>query len=76
MCFIHRDHHPWNVLADSDGKLYVVDLPLSQGDFRFDVGWTYMLMFRSGFRSLQKRFYLITLILIQVFMMTLIFLSR
>lgn len=47
-CYIHRDYHAWNVLSDKNGKLYIIDLTLKQGDFRFDVGWTYMLMARNG----------------------------
>ncbi|MCL2071553.1 MAG: aminoglycoside phosphotransferase family protein [Oscillospiraceae bacterium] len=58
LCFIHRDYHPWNVLTDSDRKLYAVDLLLSQGDFRFDVAWTYMLMSRSDFQEFAETFLL------------------
>jgi len=47
-CYIHRDYHWWNVLSAKDGKLYLVDFVLKQGDFRFDVGWTYMMMTRNG----------------------------
>ncbi|MCL2109004.1 MAG: aminoglycoside phosphotransferase family protein [Oscillospiraceae bacterium] len=57
-CFIHRDYHPWNVLVDTDERLYAADLPLSQGDFRFDVAWTFMLMSRSGFREFAEKFLL------------------
>jgi aminoglycoside phosphotransferase (APT) family kinase protein len=48
LCYIHRDYHAWNVLSDKEGKLYIIDLFLKQGDFRFDVGWAYMLMSRNG----------------------------
>jgi len=47
-CYIHRDYHVWNVLSDKDQKLYIIDMTLTQGDYRFDVGWTYMLMSRSA----------------------------
>jgi len=47
-CYIHRDYHVWNVLFDSNQKLYLIDMELTQGDFRFDVGWTYMLQKRSA----------------------------
>ncbi len=47
-CYIHRDYHVWNVLLDSNQKLYLVDMELKQGDYRFDVGWTYMLQSRSA----------------------------
>ncbi|MCL2036695.1 MAG: aminoglycoside phosphotransferase family protein [Oscillospiraceae bacterium] len=57
-CFIHRVYHPWNVLTDINGKLYAVDLLLSQGDFRFDVAWTYMLMSRSDFSEFAEAFLL------------------
>lgn len=40
-CYLHRDYHIWNVLSDKNNKLYVIDLELKQGDYRFDVGWTY-----------------------------------
>ena len=47
-CYIHRDYHVWNVLFDSNQKLYLIDMELTQGDSRFDVGWTYMLQKRSA----------------------------
>jgi aminoglycoside phosphotransferase (APT) family kinase protein len=56
LCFIHRDFHPWNILVGSDEKLFAVDMPLAQGDFRFDAGWTYMLMARSGFDEFAEEF--------------------
>ncbi|MCL1846266.1 MAG: aminoacyl-tRNA hydrolase [Defluviitaleaceae bacterium] len=55
-CYIHRDFHPWNVLADKKDKLYVTDFALKQGDFRFDVAWTYMLMSRTGEPEFAKQF--------------------
>jgi aminoglycoside phosphotransferase (APT) family kinase protein len=47
-CYIHRDYHVWNVLTDKNHKLYLIDMELKQGDYRFDVGWTYMLQSRSA----------------------------
>jgi len=47
-CYIHRDYHIWNVLSDKNEKLYLIDMALTQGDYRFDIGWTYMLMNRSA----------------------------
>lgn len=55
-CYIHRDYHPWNVVIDKNCKLYVLDLVLKQGDCRFDVGWTYMLMCRSGYANFAEAF--------------------
>jgi aminoglycoside phosphotransferase (APT) family kinase protein len=55
-CFIHRDYHPWNVLLDKNRKLYAIDLLLKQGDYRFDVGWTYMIMYRTGFEDFAQEF--------------------
>ena len=46
-CYIHRDYHPWNVLSDKNGKQYAIDFVLKQGDYRFDVAWTYMMMTRT-----------------------------
>ena len=46
-CYIHRDYHVWNVLMDKNQKLYLIDMELTQGDYRFDVGWTYMLQSRT-----------------------------
>ncbi|MDR1690030.1 MAG: aminoglycoside phosphotransferase family protein [Clostridiales bacterium] len=47
-CYIHRDYHVWNVMLDSNQKLYLIDMELNQGDYRFDVGWTYMIQSRSA----------------------------
>lgn len=52
-CYIHRDYHVWNVLLDKDQKLYIIDMTLTQGDYRFDVGWTYMLMSRSSIHDVS-----------------------
>lgn len=41
----HRDFHPWNVLMRPDGALFVIDWTQADvSDFRFDLGWTLMLM--------------------------------
>lgn len=55
-CYLHRDYHPWNVLLDKDGKMYVIDLVLTFGDSRFDVAWTYALMSRSGYNEFADMF--------------------
>ena len=47
-CYVHRDYHVWNVLMDNNQKSYLIDMELTQGDYRFDVGWTYMLQNRSA----------------------------
>jgi len=52
-CYIHRDYHIWNVLSDKEQKLYIIDMTLTQGDYRFDVGWTYMLMNRSSIHDVR-----------------------
>ena len=54
--YLHRDYHPWNVLQDKSGKLYTIDLLLKQGDYRFDVAWTYMLMKRTGKDEFAENF--------------------
>jgi len=56
LCYIHRDYHPWNVLRGKNEKLYITDFALNQGDFRFDVAWTYMLMSRTGFPQFAENF--------------------
>jgi Ser/Thr protein kinase RdoA (MazF antagonist) len=56
-CIIHRDYHPWNVILKNSGKMYIIDLDCSYGDFRFDVGWTFALMERSGYIDFANTFY-------------------
>jgi len=56
-CIIHRDYHPWNIIINEAGKMFVVDLECGYGDYRFDVAWTYTLMERSGFSDFSKTFY-------------------
>jgi len=56
-CIIHRDYHPWNIILNETGKMFVVDLECGYGDYRFDVAWTYTLMERSGFLDFSKTFY-------------------
>lgn len=51
LSIIHRDFHPWNVLVDTNGKLYVIDLLWDIGDYRFDLAWTCTLMERSAFKD-------------------------
>ncbi|MCL2387732.1 MAG: aminoglycoside phosphotransferase family protein [Defluviitaleaceae bacterium] len=48
LAFIHRDYHPWNVLVDTNDKLYAIDIFFTQGDYRFDVGWAYAHMKRTA----------------------------
>lgn len=50
---IHGDYHPWNTLH-KDHKIYVIYY--RYGDFRYDVMWTYALLYRSGFENFAKRF--------------------
>ena len=46
---LHRDFHPWNVLVDDAGRLWVIDWDCRVGDARFDLAWTRTIMQRSGF---------------------------
>ena len=46
---LHRDYHPWNVLLDAAGRLWVIDWDWRIGDARFDLAWALMLMRRSHF---------------------------
>lgn len=46
---LHRDYHPWNVLATVGGRLVVIDWDWRIGDPRFDLAWAIALMRRSGF---------------------------
>jgi aminoglycoside phosphotransferase (APT) family kinase protein len=48
---IHRDYHPWNVIAAENGALYVVDLNWGIGDYRFDLAWFCTLMERSDLQD-------------------------
>ncbi|MCL1882409.1 MAG: aminoglycoside phosphotransferase family protein [Defluviitaleaceae bacterium] len=52
-CYVHRDYHVWNVLLDNSQKAYLIDMELTQGDYRFDVGWTYMLQNRSAVHDIR-----------------------
>jgi aminoglycoside phosphotransferase (APT) family kinase protein len=54
LSIIHRDYHPWNVIVDSNEKIYVIDLLWGVGDYRFDLAWTYTLMERSGFEEFSQ----------------------
>lgn len=54
LSIIHRDYHPWNVLVDNLGDIYVIDLVCGIGDYRFDLAWMYTLMDRSGFEDFGK----------------------
>lgn len=52
---IHRDYHPWNVIASDNLKLYVIDLIWGIGDYRFDLALMYCLMERSGFKDFSEK---------------------
>lgn len=52
---IHGDYHPWNTIHKNH-KIYVIDWIYRYGDFRYDVMWTYALLYRSGFETFAKRF--------------------
>jgi len=46
---VHYDFHPDNILADADGKLYVVDWTSALiSDYRFDLAWTLTLALAYG----------------------------
>lgn len=46
---VHWDFHPDNILADADGKLYVVDWSSAEiSDYRFDLAWTLALTLAYG----------------------------
>ncbi|MEZ0493636.1 phosphotransferase family protein [Kineococcus sp. TBRC 1896] len=51
---LHRDYHPWNVLVDGSGRLWVLDWDWRIGDPRFDLAWTCTLMQRSGFDAFAQ----------------------
>ncbi|MCX7773684.1 MAG: aminoglycoside phosphotransferase family protein [Clostridia bacterium] len=55
LSILHRDYHPWNVLRDKEGKLYVIDWIWGIGDYRFDLLWTTALMARSGFEAFSEK---------------------
>ncbi|MDR3598348.1 aminoglycoside phosphotransferase family protein [Clostridium sp.] len=57
LSIIHRDFHPWNVIVDITGKLYVIDLLWGIGDYRFDLAWTCTLMERSGFKDFSDNIF-------------------
>lgn len=51
---LHRDYHPWNVLVDNAGELWVLDWDWGTGDPRFDVAWASTLLARSGAHELSQ----------------------
>lgn len=57
LSLIHRDYHPWNVIIDSLGTMYVIDWEWSIGDYRFDLAWTYSLMERSDFGNFRNHIF-------------------
>jgi len=52
---IHGDYHPWNTLHKNQ-KIFVIDWIYRYGDYRYDVMWTYALLYRSGFEDFAQRF--------------------
>jgi aminoglycoside phosphotransferase (APT) family kinase protein len=45
----HRDFHPYNILEDSEGRLFVVDWTSAEiSDYRFDLAWTLALILAYG----------------------------
>lgn len=52
---IHGDYHPWNTIHKDD-SIYVIDWMYRYGDFRYDVMWTYALLYRSGFEGFANSF--------------------
>lgn len=55
LSIIHRDYHPWNVIVDKSGEVYVIDLLWGIGDYRFDLAWMCTLMERSGFEDFSHK---------------------
>lgn len=55
LCRIHGDYHPWNTIHKED-NIYVIDWTYRFGDFRYDVMWTYALLYRSGYDSFATTF--------------------
>lgn len=51
---LHRDYHPWNVLVDAAGDLWVIDWDWQIGDARFDLAWACTLMQRSNFPTFSS----------------------
>jgi aminoglycoside phosphotransferase (APT) family kinase protein len=51
---LHRDYHPWNVLVDAAGHLWVLDWDWRIGDARFDLAWVCTLMQRSDFPTFSR----------------------
>ena len=52
---IHGDYHPWNTLHKDD-QMYIIDWMYRYGDYRYDVMWTYALLYRSGFEEFANLF--------------------
>lgn len=55
--FLHRDYHPWNVIIDRSGKMYVIDWGWGIGDYRFDLAWTCSLMERTEYRAFSNHLF-------------------
>jgi aminoglycoside phosphotransferase (APT) family kinase protein len=51
---IHYDYHPWNILVDGAGDMYVIDWTCAEAsDYRVDVAWTLLLV--SGYGQPEMR---------------------
>ncbi|GGJ49072.1 hypothetical protein GCM10008938_38850 [Deinococcus roseus] len=53
---LHRDYHPWNVLAEPSGRLVVLDWDWGIGDPREDLGWTRLILQKSNLPLLAEEF--------------------
>lgn len=51
---LHGDYHPWNTIHHH--SIHVVDWIYRYGDFRYEVMWTYGLLYRSGYEDIASYF--------------------
>jgi len=55
LSLVHWDYHPWNILVRDDGEAFVIDWSGAEVlDFRFDLGWTLLLVSTHAHRRLGK----------------------
>ncbi|MFQ5905849.1 MAG: phosphotransferase family protein [bacterium] len=55
LSLVHWDYHPWNVLLGGDGAAFVIDWSSAEiPEFRFDLGWTLLLVSTHAHRRLGK----------------------
>ena len=48
----HMDFHPYNIMIDQKGQVYVIDWTASRViDYRFDLGWTLLLVYAFSDRE-------------------------